>query len=212
MGKYLKGSVSREFNSYSEFLDEVAGRMVRNQVPNYAYVGKTARALRQSPYGNFIAFPIEIIRTGNNILEQAVKEFSQGNAMIKAGIKGGEQIRNLGIRRGLSFGMTVGGVPFTLTQIFKAKNDVTDEVLDALKRLVPEWAKNSTLLPTGRDEDGYYGKMNFEEAIISYQLDYSGIESMILEMYSLMNDLYVPESNIACENCAYARQRNSLGV
>ena len=63
-----------------------------------------------------------------------------------------------------------------------------------------------------RDEDGFYGKMNFEEAIISYQLDYSGIESMILKMYSLMNDLYVPESNIACENCAYARQRNSLGV
>ena len=63
-----------------------------------------------------------------------------------------------------------------------------------------------------RDEDGFYGKMNFEEAIIPYQLDYSNIESMILEMHSLMNSSMVPDSNIACENCAYARQRNSLGV
>jgi len=181
MGKYLKGSVSREFNSYSEFLDEVAGRMVRNQVPNYAYVGKTARALRQSPYGNFIAFPIEIIRTGNNILEQAVKEFSQGSAMIKAGIKGGEQIRNLGLRRGLSFGMTVGGVPFTLTQIFKSKNDVTDEEMDALRRFVPEWSKNSTLLPTGRDEDGYLKYMDF-----SYSNAY---DTLIRPFQAVMNEM-----------------------
>ncbi len=27
-------------------------------MPNYGYVGMTARALRQSPFGNFIAFPI----------------------------------------------------------------------------------------------------------------------------------------------------------
>ena len=161
MGQYLRDSVSREFNSYSEFLDEIAGKMVRNQVPNYAYVGKTARALRQSPYGNFIAFPIEIIRTGHNIFEQSIKEFSRGNAMVKAGIAGGEQIRNLGIRRALSFGMTVGGVPFGLSQIFKAKNDVTDEEMEALRKFVPEWSKNSTLLPTGRDEDGYLKYVDF---------------------------------------------------
>ena len=63
-----------------------------------------------------------------------------------------------------------------------------------------------------RDENGFYGKMNFEEAIIPYQLDYSGIESSILEMHSLMNAPFVPESNVACENCAYARQRNSFEV
>ena len=45
--------------SFDGFLDEIAGNMVRNQVPNYNYVGATARALRQSPFGNFIAFPLE---------------------------------------------------------------------------------------------------------------------------------------------------------
>ena len=63
-----------------------------------------------------------------------------------------------------------------------------------------------------RDEDGFYGKMNFEEAIISYHLDYSDVESKVVEMHSLMNAPSAPESNVACENCAYARQRNTLGV
>ena len=49
--------------------------LTRNQVPNYAYVGRTAKALRQSPFGNFIAFPLEIIRTGNNILQNQLMKY-----------------------------------------------------------------------------------------------------------------------------------------
>jgi hypothetical protein len=36
---------------------------------------------------------------------------------------------------------------------FKAKNDVTNEEMNALRRVgVPEWSKNSTLLVTGKNE------------------------------------------------------------
>ena len=41
--------------------------------------------------------------------------------------------------------MTVGGVPYALAETFKAKNDVSDEEMQALRRIVPEWSKNSTL-------------------------------------------------------------------
>ena len=133
------------------FLDEVAGNLTRNQVPNYAYIGRTGRALRMSPFGNFIAFPLEIMRTGHNIFERSILE-------INSGVPG---LKELGYKRLFSFGATVGGVPYGLTEMFKAKNDVTDQEMDALRKFVPEWSKNSTLLPTGRDEDGNLKYVDF---------------------------------------------------
>ena len=47
-------------------------------MPNYGYVGRTAKALRQSPFGNFIAFPLEILRTGNNILTGSIDDITAG--------------------------------------------------------------------------------------------------------------------------------------
>lgn len=45
--------------------------------------------------------------------------------------------------------------------MFKAKNDVTDKEMQALRKFVPEWSENSTLLPTGRDEDGNLKYIDF---------------------------------------------------
>jgi len=140
---------SKEF--YENFLDEVAGNLTRNQVPNYAYVGRTAQALRQTPFGNFIAFPLEIIRTGHNIFQRSLDE-------IFSGIP---ELRGLGMKRLFSFGATVGGVPYGLVEMYKSKNGVTDEEMDALRKFVPEWSKNSTLLPVGRDENGYLKYVDF---------------------------------------------------
>jgi len=137
---------------FENFLDELAGNLTRNQVPNYNYIGRTAKALRLTPFGNFIAFPLEIMRTGNNILSQSIDEITSGIP----------ELVGLGYKRLFSFGATVGGIPYTMTEIFKARNDVTDEELNALRRVgVPEWSKNSTLLPTGRDEKGYLKYKDF---------------------------------------------------
>lgn len=54
---------------------------------------------------------------------------------------------------------------------------------------------------------GFYGQMNFEETIVPYTLDISWIPSKIEEMLAVLNDKRPPESNPACENCAYARER-----
>ena len=104
-----------------------------------------------SPFGNFIAFPLEIMRTGNNIIEQSIREITSEIP----------QIQRLGYRRLFGFGTTIGGVPLALSEVFKAKNNVTNEEMNALKRFVPEWSKNSTLLPTGRDENGYLKYIDF---------------------------------------------------
>jgi hypothetical protein len=140
---------SKEF--YENFLDEVAGNLTRNQVPNYAYVGRTAQALRQTPFGNFIAFPLEIIRTGHNIFQRSLDEIFSGIPELRA----------LGMKRLFSFGATVGGVPYGLAEMYKSKNGVTDEEMSALRKFVPSWSKNSTLLPVGRDENGYLKYIDF---------------------------------------------------
>ena len=158
--EYVAGAVNNQ-QAFSNLLDEIAGSLTRNNVPNYGYVGRTARALRQSPFGNFIAFPLEIMRTGNNIYTSAIDEITAG---IGTGTFNNPEIpglMKLGLKRLFSFGMTVGGVPYTLVQTFKAKNNVTDEEMQALRRMVPEWSKNSTLIPVGRDENGYLKYVDF---------------------------------------------------
>ena len=137
--------------SFEGFLDEIGGSLVRNLVPNYNYIGRTGKALRQTPFGNFIAFPIEMMRTGNNIMAQAIEEITSG---IPA-------IQKIGYQRFFGFGATVLGLPKSLTEFYKAKNNVTEKEMKALRKFVPEWSKNSTLLPVGRDEDGFLKYVDF---------------------------------------------------
>ena len=52
-GRYLNKIIERQDiadESFDSFVDEISAAMVRNQVPNYEYVGRTAKALRMSPW------------------------------------------------------------------------------------------------------------------------------------------------------------------
>ena len=151
--EFLRKSLVRDYDSstnqflssYKDMYNEVAANIVRNNVPNYAYIGRLGRTLRLSPFGNFIAFPIEVIRTGNNVFEQSIKE-------MKSGLP---DIAKIGHKRLFSLGFTTTALPYGLTAFFKSKNDVTEEEMDGLRRFVPPWSRNSTLLPVGRDENGF---------------------------------------------------------
>lgn len=159
LADYVRQGVKRNIDpitgaftgTYDDFLDEFAANLSRNLVPNYSYIGRTGKALRLSPFGNFIAFPLEILRTGSNILEQGIKERATGIP----------ELVSLGNKRILSFGLTVGGIPKTMQEGFKAMHDVDEEEMEALRRVVPEWSKNSTLLPMGRDKNGYLKYVDF---------------------------------------------------
>ena len=159
LADYVRQGVKRNIDpitgaftgTYDDFLDEFAANLSRNLVPNYSYIGRTGKALRLSPFGNFIAFPLEILRTGSNILEQGIKERATGIPELVA----------LGNKRILSFGLTVGGIPKIMQEGFKAMHDVDEEEMEALRRVVPEWSKNSTLLPMGRDKNGYLKYVDF---------------------------------------------------
>ena len=182
IGKYLRKMAPRAeaaSESYQSFLDEVAGNLTRNNIPNYSYVGRTGQVLRQSPFGNFIAYPLEIMRSGSNIYASAIDEISFGKKLMKLAeesgtgssiskilnkedlIKAGKLLQGVGHRRLLGFGMTTTGLPVTLVAGFQAINNVSNNELDSLRRFVPEWSRNSTLLPVGRNEKGYLKYIDF---------------------------------------------------
>jgi len=156
---FLNNSVERFYDKttrtfdgdFQLFMDEVGGKLTRNNVPNYAYVGRFGRALRMSPFGNFIAFPLEIMRTGSNVVDTAIKEMSSNIPSIK----------KLGQKRLASFAITVGGVPQAFKQTMMAIHDVDNKEMESLRRVVPEWSKNSTLVPMGRDKNGYLKYVDF---------------------------------------------------
>jgi len=137
----LKNAFSRAGREFTEdFLDEEAANIVRNTVPNYAYVSDTVRALRRLPLGTFMSFPSEILRTTTNIAHRAIKEIND------------PALRSIGMKRLIGLTTVLGAAPYGIQQGFQALYDVTNEELNALRRYLPEWSKNSTILPI-RDED-----------------------------------------------------------
>ena len=128
----------REFTE--EFLDQEAANIVRNTVPNYAYVSDTVRLLRRLPLGTFMSFPSEILRTTTNIAQRAIREIKD------------PALRDIGYKRLFGLTTVLAAAPYGIQKGFQSLYDVTNEELDALKRYLPDWSRNSTILPI-RDED-----------------------------------------------------------
>jgi hypothetical protein len=58
--------------------------------------------------------------------------------------------------------------------------------------------------------NGFNGNMKFSETLIPYKYDISWIPSKIRQMIKVMNQNNIPDSHESCENCAYAKARNSV--
>ena len=160
-GKKYKDIEGKEFLYNDRWIEEEAANIVRNQVPNYAYVPDFIKALRQLPLGNFIAFPAEILRTGTNIVERGLKEYNYAVPMVK----NGENVmvhplRSIGLTRMAGFLTTTTAVPYAAVEAGKALYNVSQEELDAMRRYVADWAKNSTLVPL-RGDDGKLKYIDF---------------------------------------------------
>ena len=65
-----------------DILEVQAAQTVQDVIPNYDKVPKGIKAIRDLPIGNFVSFPAEIARTSVNIVKQASKEITSGNAVL----------------------------------------------------------------------------------------------------------------------------------
>ena len=97
---------TRIFND--DFLKEEAANLVKNNIPNYAYVSEFIKGLRQLPVGNFVSFPAEILRTSTNIVQRGLDEFFYTTTI------NGKQVnplRSVGLQRLVGMGITTAAVP-----------------------------------------------------------------------------------------------------
>ena len=151
VGKY--GNIARDKygitdlfkrENYDQFVKETAADTVRNNIPNYDYVGSAIKKLRKLPFGNFVSFPAEILRTGINTTKQGIKEWQDP---LTRGI-GMQRLAGVGI-----FGVGAGKIAEEGAQLISG---VTNETINSLKEFLPEWSKNSTLIPIKQGGQIYF--------------------------------------------------------
>jgi hypothetical protein len=147
--------VKRLFNDRT--LNELSADLVRNNVPNYSYVSDFVKGLRKFPLGNFVAFPAEIMRTGMNIIDTAIKEI---NYTIKIGDKVLKPFASRGRQRLMGMAITTAAIPLGTIEAMKTLYDISDEERNAMRRYVADWSKNSVLIPF-KNEDGKMQYIDF---------------------------------------------------
>ena len=147
-------------------LKQEAANIVKNTVPNYAYVGSVVKTARILPIGNFMSFPSEIIRTTTNIAEQGLKEMKHSKPVRGSNVtpyvvdaETGQLVKNDNVMYGTGF-KRLSGMATTLTVVPAAAvegakwiYDVSEDEIQALRQFVPDWSKNSTLIPIRTDDD-----------------------------------------------------------
>ena len=147
-----------------------ASNIVRNTVPNYAYVGEFGQAVRRLPFGNFISFPIEVTRTAANIIEQGLKETK--NPIFK----------EIGYRRLVGFGTATATAPVVASAVVGGMYGVTSAMISAAREFVPDFSQGSTLFVI-REKDGSLkyidasGSMVYDTVVNPMQSVIAGINS-----------------------------------
>ena len=127
-------------------LKEEAADIVRNTIPNYAYVGEFVRAMRVTPFGNFMSWPSEVYRTGYGIMRQALKDIKDPVTGSINPITSTNPMKTIGMKRLIGGVTAFAALPYGIVEGVKAINGVSDKEAEAGKDYVAPWSKNSQLL------------------------------------------------------------------
>jgi len=128
-----------------QFARSEAGEITLNTVQNYQRVVPiVGEVVRRSPFGNFVAFPAEIIRNTTNAVSRAIKELASDNP----------ELQKIGMRRLTGAVTTTAAMPTALTSLGMALTGVTKEKIEAYKRNGAPWDRTGTLIPVASDRNG----------------------------------------------------------
>jgi len=138
--------------TFDEAIDEAAAWQIRNTYPTYSKVPEVIKNLRKLPFGNFVSFPAEMIRTTHNIVSIGLKEATSSNA----------QLRQQGYRRLLGAFVTLGGAEKGATELAKNLTGTTTEQVEAYKRsLSAPWDSRAAIMPINTWNNGIGKAINF---------------------------------------------------
>ena len=126
-----------------------------------------------------MSFPSEMIRTTTGIAEQGLSELRHSRPtrgpnitptvteILEDGttrvVKNDNPMYSTGIKRLSGMATTLTVVPATIVEGAKALYDVSEDEIKALRQFVPNWSKNSTIVPI-RDEDGELRYVDFSHS------------------------------------------------
>ena len=181
-------------------LKKEAADIVKNTVPNYAYVGDVVRTARLLPVGNFMSFPSEMIRTTTNIGGQAIRELKHSKPTIGSNIspfvierETGQLVKNdnplyrIGATRAAGMAFYLTAFPTMLVEGTKALYNVTEDEIKALRQFVPDWSRNSTLIPIRDEKTGELKYIDFSHSN-AYDLIARPFRTMANEIASSTKD------------------------
>ena len=162
IAKWTKEITGREFQKFDTFtgklksfdqaVDEAAAWQIRNTYPTYSKVPEFVQNIRKLPFGNFVSFPAEMIRTTTNILDIGMKEAMSSNPLL----------RQQGYRRLIGASIVLGGANEAAGQMAQAFTGVTEDQVDAYKRsLSAPWNSRATIIPINKWKDGIGKAVNF---------------------------------------------------
>ena len=124
-----------------------AAKIVRETVPNYAYVSDFVKGIRRSPLGSFASFPAEIFRTG-------------GNTTMRALYEAKDPIRQtIGMKRLVGQALTYGFFPIAAMKAGSALYGITRDKITAMREILPTWSEDNTII--GVYENGKYKYIDF---------------------------------------------------
>ena len=174
--------------------------IVKNTVPNYNYVGDFVRTARLLPVGNFMSFPSEMLRTTTNIGGQALKEMRHSKPTVGTNIapwvidaatgtvvKNDNPFYRIGATRISGMAFTLGAVPAMLVEGSKALYNVSKDELEALRQFVPDWSRNSTLIPMRDEKTGELKYIDFSHSN-AYDVVAKPFRTLLNEITTASND------------------------
>jgi len=139
---YAKAGIKKT----AQQLKEEAADIVKNTIPNYAYVGAFVRGMRVTPFGNFMSWPSEVYRTGYGIMRQALKDIKDPVTGKINPITSTNPMKGIGMKRLIGGSTAFVALPYGIVEGVKAINGVSDKEAEAGIDYVAPWSKNSQIL------------------------------------------------------------------
>jgi len=170
------------YKTRKELMEEFSAEYVKNTYPNYSYVSQAVRELRRLPFGNFISFPAEMMRTSGNLMTLTARELaiSTGDAAMDA------VFRQMGSRRliGQMAGFSTG--PLLATYSMKMLGMSEEQYAALQESQVAEWNQYSDLIMLGKEKDKQ-GNVKYKYINYAYQNPYDYIRKPFYNFFGEFN-------------------------
>jgi len=158
-----------------EEIRKQALEVVKATMQNYNMTGSAIKLIGKTPFGSFASYPSEIIRTTTNSVERAIYELNYKVTMPDGSIV--QPLRDIGMKRLTGTLATNLIMPTAAPVVFQSIFNISNDQLDALRRLaLPNYLESSTILPM-KDKDGNYKYINYSHWN-AYEMTYRPIQGI----------------------------------